>query len=292
MLLPGTPSSYRERMAAFRAELKGLGYEEGREVSFEVRWAENRTDRLAPLAAELVKLEPAVILTGSSAGVAAAKKATSTIPIVFASAASPVEQGFVESLRRPGGNVTGVLIHGTNAKTVEIAREAFPQARRLAMLVHKPDPFSKLAMDEFVPSAKRLKFEPIVIEVVRAEELAVAFDEVVRRKADALYAPALAFISAHREYLVQRSLEAKLPLLSSYQEFTVAGALLSYGSERNENFRRAAVLVDKILRGANPAELAVEQPQKVELILNLRTAKVIGVKLPQGVLQRADRVIQ
>lgn len=279
-------------MGAFQAELRRLGYQEGRDVTFDVRWAENKAARFTSLAVELVKLEPAVILTGSSAGVIAAKKATSTIPIVFGTAASPVEQGFIASLRRPGGNVTGVMVHSMEAKVVEIARDALPQARRLAVLVHKPDPFSKLSVNEFVSAAKRFKFEALVVEVARSEELGVAIDEVLRRRADALYTPSLAFVSAHREYLVERALEAKLPLLSSYEEFTATGGLLSYGSERKENYRRAAVLVDKILRGATPAELPIEQPEKFHLIVNLRTARAIGIIIPKAILARADRVIE
>lgn len=279
-------------MDALRSELQRLGYEEGRNVAFEVRWAENKPARLAPLAAELVALQPAVIVTASSGGVAAAKNATSTIPIVFGSAGSPVEQGFIASFRRPGGNVTGVIVHGMEAKLVEMAREILPRARRLAILVHKPDPFSKLALESFLPAARQLKFDPVVVEVERTEELAVAFNEILRQKADALYTPPTVFMAAHRDYLAERSLEARLPLLSSYVEMTAAGGLLSYGSERNENFRRAAVLVDKILRGANPADLPVEQPQRLELIVNLKTAQIIGVSLPREFVQRADRLIQ
>lgn len=279
-------------MDAFRAELKRLGHEEGRNVTFEIRWAENKPARLAALAGELMSLQPAVIVTASSAGVAAAKAATSRIPIVFGSAGSPVEQGFIASFRRPGGNITGVMVHGAEAKVVEMAREILPRARRLAILIHKPDPFSRLALEAFVPAAKQLKFEPLVIEVARTEELAVAFNEIVRQKADALYTPPLVFMAAHRDYLAERALEARLPLLSHYVEMTAAGGLLSYGSERNENFRRAAGLVDKILRGANPAELPVEQPQRLELVVNVKTARTIGVDLPREFVQRADRLIQ
>ena len=291
ILLPGTPSSYRDRVDAFRAELKKLGYEEGRDVVLEMRWAENKMPRLASLATEVVALKPAVIVTGTSAGVAAVKNATSTIPIVFGSAGSPVEQGFVASLRRPGGNITGVLVPAMEAKLAEIARELLPRARRIAMLVHKSDPFGKIAVDAFVPAVKRLNFEPLVVEVARGEELALAFNEIVRQKPDALIAPSLVFMNVHRDYLVERSLEARLPLLSSFEEMTAAGALLSYGNERNESYRRVAVLVDKILRGASPAELPVDQPEKLQLIINLKTARTIGVSMSRDFLQRADRVI-
>ena len=291
ILLPGTPLSYRDRLEAFRVELKNLGYEEGRNVTFDIRWAENKPARLPSLAAELLALRPAVMLTASSAGVAAAKNATSSIPIVFGSAASPIEQGFIASFRRPGGNITGVIVHGVEAKAVEIVREVLPNARRLAILIHKPDPYSKLSVEAFVPAAKQLKFEALIVEVARTEEMAVAFDEIRRRKADALYVAPLVFNAAHRDYIAERSLNARLPLISSYEEMTAAGGLMSYGSARNENFRRAAVLVDKILRGANPADLPVEQPQKLQLMINLKTARILGVKLTRDFLQRADKII-
>lgn len=291
VLLAGTPSSYRARVDAFRTELKKLGYEEGRNIGLDFRWAENKPGRLAALAEELVALRPDVLVTGSSGGVAAAKNATSTIPIVFGSAGSPIEQGFIASFRRPGGNVTGVIVHGVEGKAVEIVREVLPRARRLAILIHKPDPYSRLAVEAFLPAAKQLKFEPVIVEVERAEELALAFNAVTRQKADALYLPPLVFNATHRDYLAERSLQAKLPLISSYAEATAAGALLSYGSDRNENYRRAAVLVDKILRGASPAELPVEQPQKLQLIVNLKTARAIGVHLTREFVQRADGII-
>jgi putative ABC transport system substrate-binding protein len=193
ILLPGTQSAYRSRFGAFRSELLKLGYLEGRDIFLEARWAEDRTERLESFAAELAALGPAVILTASSAGVAACKKATTTIPIVFATAASPVEQGFVSSLRRPGGNVTGVLVHSTERKLVEIAREALPNAKRVAILVHEPDPIHKSMLAEFVTAAGQFNFEPVIARVKRVEELALVFDEIVSRKPDALILPNLVF---------------------------------------------------------------------------------------------------
>ncbi len=292
VLVPGTPSAYQSRFDAFRAGLKSLGHVEGRDLLIEARWAEDRTDRLAPLAAELVALGPVVILTASSAGVIACKKATSTIPIVFASAGTPVEQGFVASLARPGGNVTGVLIHVMDAKLVEVARQALPRAQRLAMLVHDADPISGSTIEIFVAAAKKFEFAPVVVRVRRVEDLSFAFDEVVREKADALYLPSLVFMRSNARYLVERALASKLPLLSGSEDTTVAGGLLSYGILGLENYRRAAVLVDKILRGAKPSELPVEQPERIQLVVNLRTAKAIGVKLSSATMLRATRVIE
>jgi len=240
-----------------------------------------------------VSHNPAVILTGTSAGIAAFKKATSTIPIVFASGASPVEHGFVSSLRRPGGNITGVLTHPElAAKMVEVAREAMPQAQRLAILVHDSDPAHKWMLELIVQSAQRFKFDSVVVRVARAEEIDRAFKEIVDRKADALYLPPLAFSISHRKQFIDRSLKARLPLLSTHHDTTVAGGLLSYGNWREENFRRAAVLVDKILRGAKPGELPVDQPERIQLIVNLKTAKAIGATISPGTMQRADRLIE
>jgi putative ABC transport system substrate-binding protein len=293
VLIPGTQTGFRSRFDAFRDELRRLGYVEGRDILFEARWGNDRTESLALLAAELVSLAPAVIVTSTSAGVSACKAATSTIPIVFAAAGNPVEQGFVSSLRRPGGNVTGVLVYlDLGAKIVEVAREALPEAQRLAIVIHESDPAHKLMLDVFLPAAKRFKFEALVVRVKRPEELARSFNEIASWKADAIYLPQQAFIPSNGRRLVELSREVGLPLLSGYEEITTAGGLLSYGHTREESYRRAATLVDKVLRGARPAELPVEQPERVQLVVNLKTANSIGVKLPQGILQRADRVIQ
>jgi len=293
VLLPGTHAGYRSRIDAFHAELKRLGYVEGSDISIEQRWANDRTETLESLAAEIVSHNPAVILTGTSAGIAACKKATSTIPIVFASGASPVEHGFVSSLRRPGGNITGVLTHTElAAKMVEVAREALPQAQRLAILVHDSDPGHKSMLELIVQSAQRFKFDPVVVRVARAEEIDRAFNEIADRKADALYLPPLVFSISHRKRFIDRSLEARLPLLSTHHDTTVAGGLLSYGNWREENFRRAAALVDKILRGAKPGELPVERPERLDFVVNMKTAKAIGVSLSPAIMLRADRVIE
>jgi putative ABC transport system substrate-binding protein len=292
VLLPGKPAGYRSRFETFRTELRMLGQVEGRDVSIEARYAEDKTEKLESLAAELVALGPAVIFTATSAAIAACRKETSTIPIVFATAANPVEQGFVASLQHPGGNVTGILTHLLSAKMVEIAREALPQAKRLAILVHEIDPAHKAMVDLFVPTARNLKFDPLVVRVARANELGRAFDEMARHKTDALYLAELAFSTSNRRDIVDRSLKARLPLFSTNQETASAGGLLSYGTSREESFRRAAALVDKILRGAKPGDLAVEQPERFELIVNLKTAKAIGVTLSPTTMLRATKVIE
>ena len=290
VLLPGTQAGYRARYETFRAELKNLGYIEGRDVRIDVRWADERRERLETLAKELAALQPAVILTASSAGVLACRKATSVIPIVFAATGSPVEQEIAATVAGAGGNVTGVASYATERRMVELAREALPRARRVAILVHEPDPVHKLLLADFLEACARLKLEPVIGRVKRVEDLGLAFSEALAQKPDALVVPNLAFMRSNERYLVERALQARLPLISGRVETTLAGGLMSYGSARNENFRRAAAIVDKILRGAKPGELPVEQPDRFELVVNGKTLKAIGAELAPGTLARARLV--
>jgi putative tryptophan/tyrosine transport system substrate-binding protein len=260
---PGTQAGYQSLFGAFRAELKERGHIEQRSITIDVLFAEGKTDRLSALAAQAVALKPTVIVTGTSAGIAACMKATSSVPIVFATGFNPVQQGFVSSLRRPGGNVTGVIVYSDlAAKVVEITREIFPQMARLALLIHDVDPAHKIVLENFVPSAQRFHFKPQIVRVARAEDLDRAFKEISDQAADALYVPELAFTTSY-----------------------------SYGTGREENFRRAGALVDKILRGAKPGELPVEQPERFLLVVNRKTAKAIGATLSPVTMLRADRFI-
>lgn len=289
---PGTQASYQPLFDAFRAELKERGQIESRSIAIDTFFAEGKTARLSALAAQAVALKPAVIVTGTSAGVAACKKATSSIPIVFATVFNPVEQGFVTSLRQPGGNVTGVIVYSDlAAKVVEITREIFPQAQRLAVLVHDGDPAHKIVLGNFVPSAQRFNFKPQIVRVARAEDLDRAFRELADHGAEALYVPELSFMTSYQDEIIERAIKSRLPLLSGLHEVTAAGGLVSYGTGREENFRRAAALVDKILRGAHPRDLPVEQPERFLLVVNGRTAKAIDAKLSPVTLLRADKVI-
>jgi putative tryptophan/tyrosine transport system substrate-binding protein len=291
-LHPGKEARNRPLFDAFRKGLRDLGYVEGRDVAFELRWAETLSERLPALAAEVVALKPDVIVTATSAGVGAMKKATSTIPIVFATAGSPVEQGFIASLQRPGGNVTGVIVYSAlTQKLLEIAREALPAARRLGMLINESDPATRNALAGFEANLQRLKFEPVLVRTSRVEDFDRAFEELRVRRADILILPQLSLFASHRSELIQRSLKARLPLFSGYHDFSAAGGLLSYGTSREENYRRTAALVDKILRGAKPGELPVEQPERFELVVNRKTAKLIGVELSPLTMLRADRLI-
>jgi len=241
----------------------------------------------------VVARNPEIIVTSSSAAVAALKKATAAIPIVFATVLNPVEQGFVASLGRPGGNVTGVIIHsGLEAKLAEVIREALPAARRLGFLVHEPDPIHKSMVESIEPAARRLKFELIVVRVARTEDFERAFKELASRKADALSVPTQTFLATSRMQIIERARSARLPLFSTWQQTVEDGGLLAYGTRQEENFRRTAALVDKILRGAKAGDLPVEQPERFELVINLKTAKAIGVKLSPTTMLRATRVIE
>lgn len=258
----------------------------------EIRWGEGQGERFPLIAREIVALKPAVIVTATSAGVVAFKNVTSSIPIVFATAFDPVEQGFVSSLRRPGGNITGIMVHsGLGEKIVEMAREAFPQAQRFAIIVDDADRAHKIALDNFVASAPRFNFEPLVVRVSQPQDLERAFGEFANRRADILYLPNLTFMTSNRDQIIRRALNAKLPLLSGIHDTTEAGGLMSYGTAREEHFRRAAILVDKILRGAKPAELPVDHPERFTLVVNGKTARAIGAKLSGVTMLRADRII-
>ena len=292
-LHPGTQQGGHPFLEVFRGELKKFGHIEGRDISIEVYWAEGKIERLAAFAVEAVASNPAVIVTQSSAGVAALKKATSAIPIVFSTAANPVEQGFVASLGRPGGNITGVTLHlGLEAKIVEVIREALPTAQRLGVLVHEPDPFYKIMLESVEPAAKRLKFQLVVARVARVEDFERALKELAARKVDCLSVPTLTFLASNRKRIIEFARSARLPLFSTLQQVVEDGGLLAYGTRQEENFRRAAALVDKILRGAKPGDLAVEQPEKFEMVVNMKTAKAIGVKLSPTTMLRATKVIE
>lgn len=272
--------------------MKDLGYTEGRDLFIDARWAEDRPEQLQRLALDVASRKPQVIVTASSAGVAAVMKATSSIPVVFATAGRPVEQGFAASLQHPGGNVTGVALYSAlSLKIVEFVREALPGAKRLAVMVHERDQAYRQEIEGFEENARRLRFEPQVVRVAAANDFDRAFAELASRKADALILPQLVLFQSHAAELARRAIKGRMALFSAHDD-AAAGALLSYGTPREENYRRSASLVDKILRGASPGDLPIEQPDRVRLAVNQRTARAIGVKLPQVILVRADEVIE
>jgi len=288
---PGNEDGFGKFYEVFNSELEALGYLEGRDLSIAVVWGGQQGNALASLAAAIVARKPNLILTATSAYVAAFKNATTTIPIVFATAGDPVGQGLVASLRRPGGNITGVALHlGLSAKLPEVVREALPTMRRLAILGDDKDPVFRLQLKRFEQTARRLGLELLVMRISRAEDLDRAFSELAHRKAESLIVAANALLNSLTDQLVERSLAARLPLIKADPLAAERGFLLGYGTGVAGNYRRAAALADKILRGAKPGEVAVEQPEHFELIVNLKIAKAIGVTLSPTTMLRADRL--
>ena len=292
-LFPFPFDEIRKRsLAAFVKKLRELGRVEGRDYAMEMRWTDGKNERIPALASELIALEPAVIVTSGSASIEVLKKATGTIPIVFASAANPVEQGFVKSLRRPGGNITGVALRvEINAKLIEMVRETLPAARRMALLVDSSDAVAKPMTDDFQKAASAFRFEMRVVGVRQPGDLSGAFAEMTGAKVEAVVVPPQSLFFQVGPALAEFSMKARIPLFSVPLHARLGG-LLSYNADVPEYFRRSAVLVDKILGGANPAELAVEQPDRYFLTINMKTARAFGIKVPQSLLLRADEVIE
>jgi putative ABC transport system substrate-binding protein len=272
--------------------LRELGWIEGRTVAIEIRWAEGRSERYAEIAAELVRLPVDVIVT-SGIAVAAAKQATSSIPIVFALASDPVSTGLVASLARPGGNVTGLsgLAVELASKRLELLREVVPDLGRLAIMGNVGYPASVLEMGEVHATARTLGFEVVPLEIRQAEDIEPAFERL-NGDAKALYVCTDALTDANGNRINALALAAKLPTMNGLREVVSAGGLMSYGADFADMFRRAAEYVDKILRGTKPADLPVQQPTKYELVINLKTAKALGLTIPETLLATADEVIQ
>jgi putative ABC transport system substrate-binding protein len=288
-----TPSAQSQRTAAFVQRLREFGWIEGRTVVIEYRWAEGRSESFAEFAAEFVRLKVDVIVTSGTALIIAAKQATSLIPIVFALAGDPVGTGLVTSLARPGGNVTGLSSQTTDlaAKRVELLREVLPGLRRLAIMANVGSLASVLAMGEVRAAARTFGLEVATLEIRRAQDIAPAFD-ALKGSAEALYVAADPLVFSNRVRLATFTLAARLPTIYTSREFVEGGGLMSYGPNLPDLFRRAADFVDKILRGAKPRDLPVEQPTKFELVINLTTAKALGLAIPTSFLLRADEVIE
>jgi ABC-type uncharacterized transport system substrate-binding protein len=286
-------SAWSPWTAAFVQRLRELGWIEGRTIAIEYRWAEGRPARHAEIAAEFVRLKVDVIVTSGTPQVIAARQATSLIPIVFASAGDPVGSGLVASLARPGGNVTGLSSQMTDtaAKRLEFLREVVPNLRRLAIMVNVSNPLSVQEMVEVQAAVRALGIEVAPLEIRRAEDIAPAF-EALKAQADALYVVGDALVNTNRTRIMTLSLSARLPTIFNARSFVQAGGLMSYGPTFSDQFRRAAELVDKILRGTKPGDIPVEQPTKFDLVINLTTAKAIGLKIPEAFLLRADEVIE
>ena len=287
-----TLATESQRMAAFVQRLRELGWIEGRTVVIDYRWAEGRTERYAEIAAEFVRLKVDVIVTVGGA-VAAAKQATATIPIVFAGAGDPVGSGMVASLAQPGGNVTGLSVQSIDlaGKRLEILREIFPDVRRLAIIGNVEYAATVLEMGEAQAAARALGLEVARSEIRRAEDIAPAF-EALKGAAQALYVCADATINANHARINTLALGARLPTMHGVRDYVEVGGLMAYGPNLPDLYRRAANYVDKILRGAKPADLPVEQPTKFDLVINLVTAQALGLTVPPTLLARADEVIE
>jgi putative ABC transport system substrate-binding protein len=280
------------RTSAFVLRMRELGWIENRTVAFAFRWAEGRNERFAEIAAEFVRLKVDVIVAGA-AGALAAKEATSVIPIVFAGAADPVGVGLVASLARPGGNLTGLSLQNADlaGKRVELLREIVPGLRRLAVLANAGNPNAMPEMREAQAAARKFGLEALAVEIRHAADIAPVLD-ALKGRADALYVCGDPLVATNRKQISAFALGARLPTLYVDRESVADGGLISYGTDFSDQFRRAADFVDKILRGAKPGDLPVEQPTKFDLIINLTTAKALGLKIPEAFLLRADEVIE
>jgi putative ABC transport system substrate-binding protein len=294
-LSPSTPALAARLFGMFRQELRELGYIEGKNLVLEVRYAEARVEQLPELARELVGLKLGVIVVGTDAAIAAVKRETRTIPIVMATSNDPVGTGFVASLARPGGNITGLsaLSPELSGKRLELLREAVPGLSRVAFLWNPDVRGNLFDYKEMEGAARSQRLELHSIEVSRAEDLERAFSVLTNQRAQAVVLPAgnpVAF--ANRSQIASFAQKNRLPSIYGQREFVDSGGLMAYGPNASDMYRRAAVYVDKILKGAKPADLPVEQPTKFELVINLKTAKALGLTMPQSLLRRADEVIQ
>ena len=289
----GTHSVYSEWVAAFAQRLRELGWIEGRNISIEYRWAESRPERFAEIAAEFVRLQVDVIVANANAAVMAAKQATSVIPIVFSAAGDPVGTGLVASLSRPGGNITGFSINQTElaSKRVELLREVVPSLHRLAIMANIGNPAAPLEIGEVRGAALALGLDAVPIEVTRSEDIAAAFGSL-KGRAEALYLVGDPLIASNRVRIITLALSARLQMMFPAREHVQAGALISYGPNLGDLYRRAADLVDKILHRTKPADIPVEQPIKFDLVINLTTAKALGLTVPPTLLAIADEVIE
>ena len=288
-----TASVAGQWFAAFVQRLHELGWMEGRNIAIEVRWAEGRSERYAEIAAEFVRLNVDVIVTVGTPASLAAKQATSVVPIVFVAASDPVGTGLVASLARPGGNVTGLSNQQADlaGKRVELLREVVPGLRQLAIMANVDNSASVLEMREVQTAARTIGLEVAILEVRQAEDIANGF-ELLKSRADALYVVSDPLLGSNRVRINTLALGMRLPTLHAFREYVEAGGLMSYGPNFPHLFRRAGDHVDKILRGAKPADIPVEQPTKFDLIINLTTAKALGLTVPATLLARADEVIE
>jgi len=293
--LAGTkPTAVAARVAAFRQGLRELGYVEGKNIVIEWRYAEGKADRERELAAELARLKVDIIVTAGPSVTRAAKEATTTIPIVFAQDGDPVASGFVASLARPGGNITGLstLAPEISGKRLELLKEIVPKLSRVTVIGNSTEPGTAQFLKEMELAAGSLKVKLQYLDVLSSTDIETVFQAAAKGSADGVVMLGSAFFNTHRIQIVELAAKNRLPTTYARPEFVEDGGLMTYGPSINDLFRRAATYVDKILKGAKPADLPVEQAKKFELIINLRAAKQIGLTIPPNVLARADKVIR
>jgi putative ABC transport system substrate-binding protein len=292
VLASGSPEgSY---LSSFRDGLRELGYVEGKNVAIEWRWARGQEERFPDLAAELVRLKIHVIVANNNAAIAAAQKATRTIPIVMVIANEPVALGFVASFARPGGNITGMSLQDPDqaGKRIQLLKEAVPKLSRLALLWDSTLPGIQLSVTPAELAARELGIKVQLLEVRSASELDGAFAAMTRERADAARVFSSGMLFSQRARIAELAVKHHLPTICTAPEHVEAGCLMSYAASFSDLARRAAYFVDRILKGAKPADLPVEQPTKFKLVINLKTAKALGLTIPQSLLGRADEIIQ
>jgi ABC-type uncharacterized transport system substrate-binding protein len=289
-----SPSVFPDAVEAFRQGLRDLGYVEGHNVVIEYRWAEGRTKRMRELADELARMKVDVIMAPTSVYTGVAKQATATIPIIFMSHADPLGSGHVASLARPGGNVTGlsIMMTETNVKGLELFKEAVPGLSRVAVIFDPATPSHRPGLQAVEAAGPALRVQVLPVPVKSAAEFDAAFAAIEQGQADGVLVLSTPIFIAGAKRLAELALGHKVPSLFGPKHHVIAGGLMSYSPDRADLYRRAAVYVDKILKGANPAELPVEQPTKFELVINLKTAKMLGIQISPLFLTRASEVIE
>jgi len=292
-LVSGSEATHGALLRTFKEELRALGYTEGTQYVVEARWAQGDMARVPRFVEELVQARVDLILTASIPLVQAVRKATASIPIVMASGASPVEAGLAASLGRPGGNVTGLtnMATETTAKLVELAHQIVPKLSTVALLISDHS-LAPMYLSDAQKAAKALKLSIVPVTVRSAGELDAGFAAMAKQKVGAFVVPADTLFLSLRETIVARAARARLPAVYPRREVAEAGGLVSYGLNLTEMYRRAASYVDRIFKGAKPGDLAIEQPRSFELVINMKTARALGLKIPQSVLLRADQVIE
>jgi len=290
----GSNPSSGARWGAFRDRLRELGYVEGQNVVFEPRWGNGQAARLPALAADLVDAKVDILVTATGEAAFAARSATSVIPIVTATSADPVDLGLVASLARPGGNITGVisLNNSLTGKRLELLKQLVPRAVRIAVLNDPENRSSALTVRDAEGASKALGVSVQSVDAMGQKDFDAAFSSMKRARVDAVLLGVNTPFIAHRRRLADLAISSRLPMMTPAKEYAEAGGLLSYGTDYPDQFRRAAVYVDKILKGAKPADLPVEQPTKFELVINMKTAKALGLAVPAAMLGRADLVIE